>query len=544
MYRFRSLVWACALSLMATYAFAQTSSLNGRVADLRGGVVANAEISLRPLPPAGAAMPNMPNMRQNEPPPRTTRSEADGTFTFQQLPAGTYVLQVDAPGFGRAGQEVTIPTNQTLAVTLEPFEIVGAEATPRAGEGGSTDTRALLDRIKALEQRINELESLAVLSEPETRVKRIEVFVDDNGVEYDQPAQGTKKEVTYQRERVYRRQTINEKLEEAIADAESHRVGLGVNATIVSQTALQSSGPKTDAAGHTYALASADLFFNAGLAQHTVFFADVVALSGSVPDQEIPSLTLLNSYTARLGTQNQLNLRETWLRTELFSQRLAIIAGRLDLTNYFDHNTAANDETTQFLSDALVNNPALGLAVNGTGVAAVYDSKKGASLKLGLQQSNNQATNLSDSIFTLTEFDYVARPFSLPEGNYRVWYRWDNSLATNQTGFGVSIDQKFSPATTIFGRYGQSEAVDGHDRFYSLGVSFKTGIIFNPQDAWGIGYAQTELGSGENEKLVEGYYNLHLTERLRLAFHLQHVLDNQSEKFGYFLPGVRLQASF
>ena len=49
----------------------------------------------------------------------------------------------------------------------------------------------------------------------------------------------------------YRRQTINEKLEEAIADAENHRVGLGVNATIVSQTALQSSGPKTDADGHT-----------------------------------------------------------------------------------------------------------------------------------------------------------------------------------------------------------------------------------------------------------------------------------------------------
>jgi Carboxypeptidase regulatory-like domain len=543
MYRFRSLVWACTLLLTATYAFAQTSSLNGRVADLRGGVVANAEVSLRPLPPPGAAMPNMPNMRQNEPPPRTTTTGADGAFAFQQLPAGTYVLQVDAPGFGRAGQEVTIPTNQTVAVTLEPLEIVGAEAAPRVG-GGTTDTQALLERIKALEQRINELESLAVLSEPETRVKRIEVFVDDNGVEYDQPAQGTKKEVTYQRERVYRRQTINEKLEEAIADAESHRVGLGVNATIVSQTAIQNSGPTTDANGHTYALASADLFFNAGLAQHTVFFADVVALSGSVPDQEIPSLTLLNAYTARLGTQNQLNLRETWLRTELFSQRLAIIAGRLDLTNYFDHNTAANDETTQFLSDALVNNPALGLAVNGTGVAAVYDSKNGISAKVGLQQSNNDATNLSDSIFTLTEFDYVARPFRLPEGNYRVWYRWDNSLESNQTGFGLSIDQKFSPATTIFGRYGQSEAADGHDRFYSLGVSFKTGIIFNPQDAWGIGYAQTELASGENERLVEGYYNLHLTERLRLAFHLQHVLDNQTERFGYFLPGVRLQASF
>src|SRR5262245_43673931 len=245
MYRLRLLVWVCTLTLLATHALAQTSSLNGRVADLRGGVVANAEVSLRVLPPPGAAMPNMPNMRQNEPPPRTTRTGADGAFTFEQVPAGTYVLQVDAPGFGRASQEITIPTSQAVAVTMEPLEIVGAEAAPRTGEQ-STDTKALLDRIKALEQRINELESLAVLSEPETRVKRIEVFVDDNGVEYDQPAQGTKKEVTYQRERVYRRQTINEKLEEAIADAESHRVGLGVNATIVSQTALQSSGPKTD----------------------------------------------------------------------------------------------------------------------------------------------------------------------------------------------------------------------------------------------------------------------------------------------------------
>ena len=75
-------------------------------------------------------------------------------------------------------------------------------------------------------------------------------------------------------------------------------------------------------------------------------------MSGSPPDQQIPSLTLLNGYTARLVNQNELNLREAWLRTELFGQRLALVAGRLDLTNYFDHNAVANDETTQFLADA------------------------------------------------------------------------------------------------------------------------------------------------------------------------------------------------
>jgi hypothetical protein len=41
------------------------------------------------------------------------------------------------------------------------------------------------------------------------------------------------------------------------------------------------------------------------------------------------------------------------------------------LTNYFDHNVAANDETSQFISDALVNNPALGLAINGVGATVL-----------------------------------------------------------------------------------------------------------------------------------------------------------------------------
>ena len=77
------------------------------------------------------------------------------------------------------------------------------------------------------------------------------------------------------------------------------------------------------------------------------------ASAGAPPDAEIPSLTLLNSYTARLVHQNEVNLREAWLRTELFSQKLALSAGRLDLTNYFDRNATANDETTQFISDAL-----------------------------------------------------------------------------------------------------------------------------------------------------------------------------------------------
>jgi len=488
-------------------------------------------------------MPNMPNM-PNMPAAmeRTATAGADGAFTFANVAAGDYVLYVDASGFERSSQTVTVGNQaQNLTITLTPLIVPGAEEGAAAA-AGVADTQLLLDRIKQLEARITDLESEAVLSEPETRVKRIEVYVDQNNNIHDQPVEGAKQQVTYQRERVYRRQTINEKIEEALAAAEDQAVKIGVDATTVAQGAGRTTGvgPNKKA----YALASADLFFAAKLAQYTSFFADVVALSGAAPDREIPSLTLLNGYTARLINQNELNLREAWLRTEFFGQRLGITAGRLDLTNYFDRNAFANDETTQFISDALVNNQMLGLAVNGTGVVADYDPKNAFNFKVGFQQSNPDATSLSDSIYSLAEVGYTATPFSLPEGHYRLWYRNNNGSVDSKHAVGVSLDQKLSPFVGVFGRYGQQQIPGDWDRYWSTGLSFAKAMVFNPLDTWGIGYAQMDLAAGDKEHLTEGYYNFQLTERLRLSFMLQHVLDRQNDKFGYLLPGLRLQAAF
>ena len=531
-----------AVLLSAAAASAQTS-VSGRVSNAQGGVIANAEATLRALPPPGTPpMPNMPNMPA--PFERMATAGADGAFTLNGIPAGDYVLFVDASGFERSSQTITVGNQaQNLMVTLTPLILPGAEES--AGAGGTvTDSALLLDRIKQLEARITDLESEAVLSEPETRVKRIEVYVDQNGVQTDQPAAGAKKEVTYQRERVYRRQTINEKIEQALADADAQAVKIGIDATTVTQGAGRTTGDKTHPDKKAYALASADLFFAAKLAQYTSFFADVVALSGAPPDREIPSLTLLNGYTARLVNQNELNLREAWLRTEFFGQRLGLTAGRLDLTNYFDRNAFSNDETTQFISDALVNNQMLGLAANGTGVVADYDPKNAFNFKIGFQQSNPAATSLSDSIYSLAEVGYTATPFSLPEGHYRLWYRANNGQVDTKHAVGVSLDQKLSPVVGVFGRYGQQQIPGDWDRYWSTGVSFATGLVFNPLDTWGLGYAQMDLASGDKEHLTEGYYNFRLTERLRLSFSVQHVLDRQSDKFGYLLPGIRLQAAF
>jgi hypothetical protein len=500
--------------------------LSGTVRNANGQPVADATVMAR----------NAENGAQF-----TATTNAQGAYSFAALPMGTYNVSIETAGlsaFRRSGVEVAMDRTTPLSITLD---------AATASQAADSDRQELLQKIATLEQRVNDLESSAVLSEPETRVRRIEVFVDPNGNEHDEPVPGAKRTVTYQRERSYRRQTINEKIEEALANAENRSVRLGVDAAIATQAAGHTRGEEPNKAnGRAYQLASADLFFTAGLAQYTLFFADIVGLSGSPPDAEIPSLTLLNGYTARLVRQNELNLREAWLRTELFGQRLALSAGRLDLTNYFDRNAGANDESTQFISDALVNNQMLGLAVNGTGVAAEFDAKTGLRLKFGFQQSKTDATNLSDSMYTLTEVGYTLTPFALPEGTYRVWFRTDNTDVNTRNAVGVSLDQKLTPVLTVFGRYGTQELAEGRDHYYSAGVSFQNGMVFSPLDTWGVGFARMKLISGERETLTEGYYNFHLTDRLRLSLHLQHVLDTPGgdAKFGYVLPGIRLQAAF
>src|SRR5438093_2653472 len=270
-----------AFVMASTAVSAQTVSVSGRVANAQGGIITGADVTLRSLPPPGVpVMPRMPNMPGMAGAERTTQSGADGTFSIDQVSPGQYVLQVDFSGFERSSQEVTVSNQpQSIAVTLQPLEIPGAEAAPRAGAGTAAEMEALIDRINTLEQRIADLESSTVLSEPETRPKRIEVYVDENGVESEEPFPGAKKQVTYQRERVFRRQTINEKLEQALTDQDAKKIAVGISAASVTQFAKQTRGASTIADGHAYQLASADLLFSAGLAQYTTFFADLVGLS-------------------------------------------------------------------------------------------------------------------------------------------------------------------------------------------------------------------------------------------------------------------------
>jgi len=503
----------------------------------------------------------------------TAVTDAGGGYRFEDVVSGPWEVSFAGNGFETKGNLVRVGEdpavfNATLAASPAPQQggqmpgmpnMPGMSSAPAQApdvtneltESQVADPKVLLAYIKMLEQRIAELESSTVLSEPETRVKRIEVYVDANSNEYDHPVPGAKKVVTYQRERVYRRQTINEKIEEALSAEGEKAVAVGVSAAIMPTGSLQTSGSSQPADGKVYDLASADISFAARVGQYTTFYADLVGLTGPTPDQEVNGLTLLNSYTARLATQNAINLREAWIRTELFRQTLAISAGRLDLANYFDRNAVANDETSQFLSDALVNNPTLGLFSNGAGVSVVYDPKRTFNVRVGFQQNDQTALNLSKSIITLLEGGYFVRPPGLQGGNYRIWLRTDNSLGAKKDAVGLSFDQKLTDHASVFGRVGFGYVVhpvaNGNMWFYSGGAQMQKRFVLFPGDTWGAGYALTYFTSGAaREHLGELYYSFGLTERLRFAPRMQFVreINAATGRYTYVLPGVRVQASF
>src|SRR6185369_11388680 len=153
--------------------------------------------------------------------PASNATSASGTRTRQRLPDSIHfdscTSQPDGRrrNFSQGGQQMTRrdPNNRNphLVAACIAAALGSVSLATHAQDAATNDPpltareKMLLDRVEQLEKRLSDLESSAVLSEPETRVRKKEVYVDKNGAESDDPVPGSKKVVTYERERVFRR---------------------------------------------------------------------------------------------------------------------------------------------------------------------------------------------------------------------------------------------------------------------------------------------------------------------------------------------------
>ena len=125
----------------ASLTFAQQTSINGKVTDESGGVVANAKVTATPK--AGGAT-------------ESTLTNTSGLFYFPTLNAADYLVRAEMPGFSPVEKTLTLLVGQTLTVdmTLHPGATtasidVSADAavidTSSSQVGGNIDTKQMQD---------------------------------------------------------------------------------------------------------------------------------------------------------------------------------------------------------------------------------------------------------------------------------------------------------------------------------------------------------------------------------------------------------------
>jgi hypothetical protein len=417
------------------------------------------------------------------------------------------------------------------------------------------------DEVRTLRDELSELRSRAMPVEPAEEIKRITEWVCEHGHTFSAAPEGGRcpfdqtpvvARLEYRKVKLDRRETLSEKLEKRLAEEARRGVAVGLSATgIVQQTA--GAGPD-----RLRGVGSADVILLARPALETTFFVDLEAIGGDGPDPFLGSASGLNADAGSLQDSDladRVTLREAWLAAAFFGGHLSAVGGKLDLTNYFDRNAAANDETRQFISGMFVNNPLLGQPVQGVGHEANapglhfgWDTFRGFKFGIGAQAPEDSGDALGRTPFLIGEIDYSTSMLGGP-GNYRLWGR-RNGGDDRSAAIGVSFDQSVGARARGFGRYGFQFGGRERDRHaWSLGVGVQSLPTLRPRDETGLAYGWLRAANGRVEDLAEIYHRFYVTDHLSLsliaqyAFHLAG--DEEIEPLeGVFLGGFRTQVNF
>ena len=281
-----------------------------------------------------------------------------------------------------------------------------------------------------------------------------------------------------------------------------------------------------------------------------------------------------------------IDVTEAWYEQALLGGRLIVRIGKIDLTGgfecrgcpvAFDASLYANDETTQFLASALVNNPTIPFPDNGLGAAVYLEPAEGFYLAAGAQDAQADARETGfrtafheeDHVFAIFETGLVPNLLALP-GAYRAgfWYdpqpkeRFRGGVKRDDVGLYLSCDQMLHKENTdaddtqglgVFARFGCADSdVNEIHSFWSAGGQVRGLIPGRDDDVLALGVAQgllsrdAEPGRTSRETVLEMYYSAAVCGWLNVSGHLQYV-DNPGVRHDVddaVVVGVRVQMNF
>jgi len=305
-----------------------------------------------------------------------------------------------------------------------------------------------------------------------------------------------------------------------------------------------------------------------------------------ISDASVGSLFGVNGDAAG---DRSIDLAELWYEQALLEETFRLRVGKLCLTGgfecrgcpvAFDGNSFANDETAQFLNDALINNPTIPFPDNGLGIAAYWNPAEWWYCGLGVAdaQADVRETGFNTAFHDEDFFFYVFETGVVPAlqtdtgelvGSYRfgVWHDPQDkaNVRTGRTmrddvGFYMSFDQMLVRETNdledaqglgAFLRYGLARSdieENPVSDFWSLGVQYLGLIPDRDEDVAALGVAHGLFAdrpdiSASHETVIEAYYNARLTPWLAVSPDLQVIFspaDDAADDDAVVL-GLRLQ---
>ena len=323
------------------------------------------------------------------------------------------------------------------------------------------------------------------------------------------------------------------------------RLAFNGSVTAIMQLAEQQSNWESFASG------SFDIFATTSFGKGTLLFVDLEAIGGDGPDQQHTTFSGLNEdagSTQSPDSIDRVNILEAWGEFKLFKEIITITAGKIDLTNYFDNNASANDETMQFISGSFVNNSSFAVPSNAPGIRLRTTFLKRYHIQFGLSSQENKGADIFNELYKIASLGWTFAPESDFEANIR-FYGYQVPHADNSYGWGISFDEQLFGKYNVFGRYGQNQ--DSVSGFWGIGSSWSAGLRF----VQSIGKQELVIGAayGENnpydpdrtiEQLVEVYLRQQINDWVHISPNFQYVWNGGGMNQRLTLVGLSSQFNF
>jgi porin len=290
--------------------------------------------------------------------------------------------------------------------------------------------------------------------------------------------------------------------------------------------------------------------------------------------------------------RRSMDITELWYEQSFWDQTLRIRVGKIDLSGGFEHHgcpvsfdcsSYANDENTQFLNGALINNPTIPFPDYGLS-AAVHYSPSGfwyASAAVADAQADTRETGFSTAFHGEDYFFYIFETGVTPQfssangpldGAYRVGLWYDPQPKANSgaakayrddTGLYITCDQMLakengdpedSQGLGAFFRYGYANSKRNDIvNFWSIGFQYQGLLETRDDDVLGAGYAQgffsdqaASTFTEDYESVLEIYYSVAVKPWLNISPSVQYVANPGGDKTisDAVVPGIRAVMTF